>query len=97
MKQLRLVLGLALILLCTWLGSLIPVGTGSGIVIGFIGGMTLSYLLLTYGPGHTKSSLPTSYFLGPQHQDNGGINQQSLENATLSAREVPRRPPDGRL
>jgi hypothetical protein len=97
MKQLRLVLGLVLIPLCAWLGSLFPIGTGSGIVIGFIGGMTLSYLLLTYGPGHTKSPLPTSYSLGSQHQDNGGINHQALENATLSAREVPRRPPDGRL
>jgi hypothetical protein len=97
MKQLRLILGLALIPLCTWLGSLIPIGTGSGIVLGFVGGMTLSYLLLTYGPGHKKSSLPTSYYLGPQYRDNGSLNQQTLENATLSAREIPQWPHQGKV
>jgi hypothetical protein len=88
MKHLRVVFGLALIPLCTWFGSVVPVGTGSGIVIGFVLGMTLSYLFLTYGPGHPKSQFPTSYYLSHQHQVNGGVNQQVIENATLSAREA---------
>jgi len=96
MKKLRLVLGLALIPLCAWLGSLIPIGTGSGIFIGLVSGIILSYLLLTYGPGRTKRQPPTSYYLNQQHQDNSGLNQQALANTTLSAREIPRRPPEGR-
>jgi hypothetical protein len=92
MKQLRVILGLALIPLCGVLGSLVPVGTGSGTIIGLALGMALSYLFLTYGPGRKKSQLPTSYYLNHQHQVNGGVNQQAIENATLSAREAVRPP-----
>ena len=88
MKHLRWAFGLALIPLCTWLGSLVPLGTGSAIIIGFILGITLSYLFLIYGPGHKKSQLPTSYYLNHQHQVNGGVNQQTIETNTLSAREA---------
>jgi hypothetical protein len=88
MKHLRIISGLALIPLCTALGSFVPFGTGSGILIGFVLGIAFSYLFLTYGPGHRKSQLPTSYSLSQQHQDNGGINQHAIDNATLSAWEA---------
>jgi hypothetical protein len=90
MKHLRLVLGLALIPLCALLGSIVPIGTGSGTVIGLVLGIALSYLFLTYGPGRKKSQLPTSYYLDHQHEVNGGVNQQAIENTTLSAREAAR-------
>lgn len=88
MKHLRVILGLAIIPLCTLLGSFIPIGTGSCIVIGFVVGIALSYLFFTYGPGHRKSQLPTSYYLGHQHQNNGGVNEQALTDGTLSAQEA---------
>ena len=90
MKQLRLVLGLALIPLGAWLGSFVPLGTGSGIILGLVLGVVLSYLLLTYGPGRKKSPFPTSYYLNHQHEVNGGLNQQAIVNATLSSREAAR-------
>ncbi len=88
MKHLRVIFGLALIPLCTLLGSFIPIGAGSGIVIGFVVGIALSYLFFTYAPGHRKSQLPTSYYLGHQYQNNGGINEQALTDATLGAQEA---------
>ncbi len=90
MKHLRVILGLALIPLCALLGSFVPIGTGSGTLIGLVIGMALSYLFLTYGPGRKKSHLPTSYYLNHQHEVNGGVNQEAIENATLSARETER-------
>jgi hypothetical protein len=90
MKHLRLVLGLALIPLCAVLGSFVPIGTGSGTIIGLVVGIALSYLFLAYGPGRKKSQLPTSYYLNHQHEVNGGVNQQAIENTTLSAREAAR-------
>jgi hypothetical protein len=90
MKQLKLVLGLALISLCTWLGSFVPLGTGRGIIIGLILGVVLSYFFLTYGPGRKKSPFPTSYYLNHQHEVNGGLNEQAIVNATLSSREAAR-------
>jgi hypothetical protein len=95
MKHLRLVLGLALIPLCALLGSFVPIGTGSGTIIGLILGIALSSLFLTYGPGRKKSPLPTSYFLNHQHEVNGGVNQQAIENTTLNAREAARPPWEG--
>ncbi len=92
MNHLRMILGLILIPLCAWLGSWIPIATGNGTIIGVVVGIALSYLFLTYGPGHKKSQLPTSYLLTQQHQDNNGINQQAIENTTLSAREATRPP-----
>ena len=88
MKQLRLAFGLALIPLCAWLGSFIPVGTGSGIIIGLILGIVLSYLFLTYGPGRKKSQFPTSYYLNHQHEVNGGYNEQAIEKITLNTRKA---------
>ena len=90
MKQLRLILGLALIPLCALLGSFVPIGPGSGTIIGLVVGIALSYLFLTFGPGRKKSPLPTSYYLTHQHEVNGGVNQQVIENTTLSAREAAR-------
>ena len=77
MKYLRLVFGLALLPLCTWLGSLVPFGTGSGIVIGFFLGMVLSYLYLylTYSSSH-------------QQQVNGEENQQARETNTFNVWEA---------
>jgi hypothetical protein len=92
MNRLRMILGLALIPLFAWVGSWIPIATGSGTIIGLLIGIALSYLFLTYGPGRKKSQLPTSYLLTQQHQDNGGINEQAIENTTLSAREATRPP-----
>ena len=92
MNHLRLVIGLALTPLCALLGSLVPLGTGSGTIIGLGVGIALSYLFLTYGPGRKKSQLPTSYYLTDQHEVNGGVNQQVLEKSTLNAREAARPP-----
>ena len=88
MKHLRVVLGLALIPLCAVLGSFVPIGAGSGTIIGFLLGVMLSCLFLIYGPGQKKSQLPTSYYLNQHHQVNGGANQQAVEINTLSAREA---------
>ena len=88
MKHLRLVFGLALIPLCTFLGSFITVGSGSAVFIGLVVGITLSYLFLTYGPGHEEIPYPKSYYLNKQHQFNGGVNQQVMEDATLHAQEA---------
>jgi hypothetical protein len=90
MKQLRFVPGLALIPLCALLGSFVPIGAGSGTIIGVVVGIALSYLFLTYGPWGKKSLLPTSYYLNRQHEVNGGVNQQTIENMTLHAREQER-------
>ncbi len=90
MRHLRLILGLALIPLCALLGNFVPIGAGSGIIIGLVLGIALSYLFLTYGPGRNKSQLPTSYYLNHQHEVNGGVNQQAIENTTLNAREAAR-------
>ena len=95
MKRLRLALGLALIPLCTGIGSFVPIGTGNGIIIGLVIGILLSFLFLTYGPGSNKNQLPTSYYLNHQHQLNGGANQQAIENDTLGARETARLPEIG--
>ena len=89
MKYLRIVLSLALIPLGVLLGSLVLVGTGSGIIIGFVLGIALSYLFLTYGPGRKKSPFPTSYSLNHQYQIDGGVSQQTREAA--SAQEATRR------
>ncbi len=76
MKHLRVVLGLALILLCALLGSFVPLGTGSGTIIGLVLGSALAYLFLTHGPGRKTSQLPTSCDLNYRHQVNGGVNQK---------------------
>lgn len=90
MKHLRLVLGLALIPLCALIGRLVPIGSGNGSLIGLVLGIALSYLFLTYSYGRKKSQLPTSYYLNHQHEGNSGANQEAIENATLSARELER-------
>jgi hypothetical protein len=90
MKRLRLVSGLALVPLCAWIGSLVPIGTGSGILIGLVTGIVLSFLFFTYGPGRKKNQLPTSYYLNHRHQVNSGANQQAIENDTLGVREATR-------
>lgn len=87
MKQLRVIFGLALVPLCAWLGSFVHIGTGNGIVIGFVLGIVLSYLFFAYGPGHRKRQLPTSYYLNNQNQDNGGFNQQAIDIATVKVWE----------
>jgi hypothetical protein len=92
MNYLRILLGLSLIPLCTWLGSCIPIATGNGTIIGLVLGIALSSLFFAYGPGHNKSQLPTSYWLSQRDQDNGGINQQAIENTTLSGREAAQPP-----
>ena len=63
MKHFRLIVGLVLIPIGAFLGSFVPIGTGSGIILGFVVGIALSYLFLIYGPGHKKNQLPTSYYL----------------------------------
>jgi hypothetical protein len=90
MKQLKLIAGLALIPLCAWLGSFIPLGTGSGIIIGLVLGIVLSYLFLAYAPGRKKSPFPTSYYLTHQHEVDAGFNEQAIVNASLSAHEATR-------
>jgi hypothetical protein len=47
MKHLRLALGLALIPLCALLGSVVPIGTGSGTIIGLVLGVALLLCLHT--------------------------------------------------
>lgn len=92
MNHLRVILGLALIALCAWIGSGVPIATGNGTIIGLMVGIALSYLFFAYGPGPKKSQMPRSYWLKQPHQDNGGINQQVIENTTLSAREAAQPP-----
>ena len=63
MKHFRLIFGLALIPMCAFLGSFVPIGKGgSGIIIGLVVGIALSYFFLTYGPDHKKNQLPISYY-----------------------------------
>jgi hypothetical protein len=92
MKHLRVISGLALIPLCAWVGSLVSIGAGSGVVIGVALGITLSFLFLNYGPGHAKSRYPTSYYLNHDHQLNGGVNQQAMDDTASGAREEDRSP-----
>jgi hypothetical protein len=92
MKHFRLIFGLALIPSSAFLGSFVPIGTGSGILIGFVVGIALSYLFLIYGPGHKKNQLPTSYYLNHLHQLNGGMNQQAMEDTASGAQEEDRSP-----
>ncbi len=87
MKRFRLVPGLALVPICAFIGSFIRIGAGSGVIVGLVLGIVLSYLFLIYGPGK-KNPLPTSYYLNQHHQMNGGVNPQVIENNTLSAREA---------
>ncbi len=88
MKYVRWFFGLALIPLCTLLGSFIAIGTGNGMVVGFVLGIVFSYLFFSYGPGHKKQQLPTTYTLDHRHDENGGANQSAVEQATLRAREA---------
>src|SRR5260370_13822753 len=92
MKHLRVILGLALIPLCALLGSFVPIGTGSGTLIGLVVGIALSYLFLAFGPGRKKSHLPTSYYLNHQHEVNGGVNPEGVEKPTPN-RPGPSGPP----
>ena len=92
MKHLRVLFGLALIPLCAWMGSLVSIGGGSGVVLGAVLGMTLSFLFLTYGPGRANSRYPSSYYLDHDHQLNGGVNQQAIDNTASGAREADRSP-----
>jgi hypothetical protein len=92
MKHFRLIFGLVLIPISAFLGSFIPIGTGSGILIGFVVGIVLSYLFLIYGPGHKKNQLPTSYYLNHLHQLNGGMNKQAIEDTASGAQAEDRSP-----
>jgi len=76
MKQFRLLFGLALIPICAFLGSFVPIGRGSGLIIGFVVGSALAYLFLTYGPGHKKNQLPPSYYAR-----RAILNQVNLRNS----------------
>jgi hypothetical protein len=87
MKHFRLIFGLVLIPIGAFLGSCVPFGTGSGIFLGLIVGIALSYLFLTYGPGHKKNHFPTSSYLNHDQQLNGGMNQQAIENTASGAHE----------
>jgi len=91
-KQFRVILGLALIPVCTIVGGFIPIGGGSAAFIGLIIGIACSFVFLNYGPGSKKNTLPTSYYLGHQHQMNGGVNQQVIENGMLGALEATQQP-----
>jgi hypothetical protein len=71
MNHLRVLLGLALIPLCAWIGSCVPIATGNGTIIGLVVGIALSYLFFACGPGRNKSHLPTSYWLNQRHQPTG--------------------------
>ncbi|HLX57892.1 MAG TPA: hypothetical protein VKR83_12785 [Ktedonobacteraceae bacterium] len=92
MKYLKLVFGLALIPIGVLLGSFVPIGAGSGILIGFLVGIVLSYFFLTYGPGRKKSQLPGSYYLNHDQQLNGGINQRAMEDIASGAHEEDQSP-----
>jgi hypothetical protein len=70
MKYFRLIFGLALIPIGAFLGSFVPIGKGSGIIIGFVVGFALSCLFLIYGPGHKKNQLLNSYYLKRDQQLN---------------------------
>lgn len=87
MKLLRLLLGLACLPLCVFIGSLIPIGAGNGLIVGLFLGIVLSCLFFMYGPGK-KGPFPTSYYLNQYHQMNGGVNRRAIENNTLSAWET---------
>ncbi|MBA2680569.1 MAG: hypothetical protein H0U76_19505 [Ktedonobacteraceae bacterium] len=88
MKHLRLLFSLALVPLCTFLSSFIAIRAGSAVFIGLVVGIALSYLFFTYGPSHSKDKYPKSYYLNQQHQLNGGVNQQVMEDATLHSQEA---------
>jgi len=90
MKHFRLIFGLSLIPIGAFLGSFVPIGPGSGILIGFFVGFALSYLFLIYGPGHKKNRLPTTYYLNHDQQLNGGMNQQTMEHKASGAHEEDR-------
>src|SRR5581483_41312 len=83
MKSIKLLIGLGFIVAGFVIGGLIPIGRGNVALIGTLVGIVACCLLIDY-----KKKLPTTYTLTQAHQDNDGINEQAIENATLKAREA---------
>ena len=88
MKHLTILFDLALIPLCAFLGSLVPIGAGNGFVLGLFLGIVLLCLILTYGSGRKKTRFSTSYYLNQHHQDNAGTNQEVVDINTARAWDV---------
>jgi len=83
MRSIKLLIGLGFIVAGSIIGGFIPIGRGNAALIGILVGFVACCLLLGY-----KKKLPTTYTLTQAHQDNDGINEQTIENATLQAREA---------
>lgn len=83
MRLIKLLIGLGFIVAGFIIGGLIPIGRGNAAIIGGLVGIVACCLLIDY-----KKKLPTTYTLTQSHQDNDGINEQAIENATLQAREA---------
>ena len=87
MRRLKIVIGLALIPLGVLLGSFLPLGGGSAAIIGGLVGLVLCCVFLSLPTKHAVTG-PTAFRTTSQHQDNGGLNQRAIEQATLMAQQT---------
>ncbi len=83
--RIKIIIGLGLIVLCGFIGSLIHIGKGSGIVIGSIIGVILFCILITRPANRLW---PFSSKANQQEQLTPDISQKDIEIATLRVREA---------
>jgi len=83
--RIKVITGFGLIIVCGFIGSLIHIGAGSGIVIGVIIGVILFCILIS---GPANRLWPFSSKANQQQQFTPDISQKDIEIATLRAREA---------
>ena len=84
----RLIAGLGLIVLGGIIGSFIPIGTGSGVIIGCILGVVGFCYLISRPQGSKNRFWSFSSGKNEQQQLTLDISQKDIEIATLAAQEA---------
>ncbi len=83
--RIKVISGLGLIFVCGFSGSLIHIGTGSGIVIGVIIGVILFCILIS---SPANRLWPFSSKASQEQQLTPDISQKEIDIATLQPREA---------